>query len=1157
MTDEFSPYIGIIENLLLPLIEASEDLDVAEDLLRDLGYAPPSQVLAFKELSGVVSAVTGLLETVRDAIDEDDNDKLLQQLAQLIPETGRAIQAINTFNEKIQSNFAGSPFLTETDILTAIPGKLTEYLIVRYLEDYHPTLFAALLVGGVVELEDIEETPTPFHVEYRKRSVNWSGLANLLSDPVGSLKANLEGGDELLYDRLLYLLYQLGLGLGLLPIFIAADPDILTALNNGTDLSSLDQAGELDVLYFPVISDPTFGVGFDVYPLVDAATNKYTGLALALRAGAQLEIPLSDDYRLEIKLSANVKDGLGVRMTRAGDVSFVSSLFSSPSELASATTFGMRFSIVPTELGLINKLVTLGAPGGTRFEIGSGSITLGVEKTDAVNLFVEAELKDGLLELKAGEADGFISSILPAEGITGAFSLGVGVSNRAGLYFKGASGLYIRLPLHLALGPVNIEYLGIGFGFEAGRFPLTLVSGFNAQLGPLAVAVEDIGVRAVLTTKSDRSGNLGPLDITFGFQPPKGVGLAINGGVVKGGGYLYFDSDKGEYAGALELTISNFLSLKAIGLINTKMPGGQPGFSLLVIITAEFDPGFQLGYGFVLLGVGGLLGLNRTMLLDPLVQGVRTGAVNSIIFPTNIIANAPKILSDLRTIFPPYEGIFLIGPMAKIGWGTPTLISVALGVIIEIPGNIVILGRIRVALPTDEEAVLILQVSFVGALEFDKRRIWFFATLYESRVLFITLEGEMGLLMDFSDNPNFVLSVGGFHPKFSAPPLPFPTPARITLSIINEDWARIRADTYFAVTANTVQMGVHAEAFFGFDSLSVEGYFNFDALLRFSPFYLIVEISAGFSVKVFGMGVWGVHLRGSLEGPTPWHIQGSAEIEFLFFSISVDVDVTFGERRAETLPPIEVLPKLKAEYEKLESWRATLPASGLLFVSLRELGEEGALVLHPVGTLQISQRFAPLNLPLDKIGNQKPSDINKASVAVTTGSLAVIGPTKEKFAAAQYRNMDDAAKLSAPSFEPLDSGIELGASDESWITGPMALRNVRYEQIIIDSAFERFRTGFFKFWDGLFVHFRAGASVSRSSVSLASEKRMKPFAEKMVVAEEQYTVAFQRDNTAYAETATFTSYAEAQAHMTEAVQLDSSLNEEIHVIPFAEVNHSK
>jgi hypothetical protein len=401
-----------------------------------------------------------------------------------------------------------------------------------------------------------------------------------------------------------------------------------------------------------------------------------------------------------------------------------------------------------------------------------------------------------------------------------------------------------------------------------------------------------------------------------------------------------------------------------------------------------------------------------------------------------------------------------------------------------------------------------------------------------------------------------VLSVGGFHPRFTPPPLPFPSPKRITLSIINESWARLSAETYFAVTSNTVQIGVKAQAFFGFDALSVEGDFSFDALLRFSPFYLIVELSAGFSVKVFGVGVWGVHLKGSLEGPTPWHIKGSAEISLLFFSISVDVDVTFGEHQADTLPPIEVLPLLKAEFEKLESWRATLPASGLLFVSLRDLGSSGTLVLHPVGTLQISQRFAPLNLPLDKIGNQKPSDIKQASVSVTAGSLDVKGPTRENFAAAQYRDMDDAAKLSAPSFEKLESGVELGAAGQAWASGPAAQRNVRYEQIILDTAFKRYQRHFFKFWDGLFTHFRAGAAVSRSPVSLANEKRMQPFDSKVAVFDEQYTVAYQADNRAYTGPTTFASYAEAQAHMNGVLQLDPSLAEEIHVIPFAEVNQA-
>ncbi|MEA2549173.1 MAG: hypothetical protein QOE42_1771, partial [Chloroflexota bacterium] len=511
----------------------------------------------------------------------------------------------------------------------------------------------------------------------------------------------------------------------------------------------------------------------------------------------------------------------------------------------------------------------------------------------------------------------------------------------------------------------------------------------------------------------------------------------------------------------------------------------------------------------------------------------------------------PRIISDLRAIFPPQEGTFLIGPMAKLGWGTPTLLSASLGVIIEIPGDVLILGRLRLALPTDDAALIVLQVSFIGALEFDKRRIWFFATLFESRILFITLQGEMGLLMDFSDNPDFVLSVGGFHPRFTAPPLPFPAPARIAMSLINESFARIRAEAYFAVTSNTVQFGLKAEAFFGFSALSVEGYLTFDALLQLSPVYLMVEISCGFSVKVFGMGVWGVHLRGSLEGPAPWRIRGSAGIEFLFFSIDVDVDVTFGEERRDTLPPIALLPKMVEELAKLESWRATPPPAGRLLVSFRAIGAVD-LVLHPVGNLIVSQRFAPLNLPLARIGAQRPSDVNRLAINADPGALRIRGPVREKFAAAQYRDMDDAARLSAPAYEPLEAGIELGATGDSWGTGPSAQRTARYEAVIVDTALAPLRSRFFEFWAGLFVHLLRGNSVARSPLSLATERRQQPFADKVALKPDGFTVAFQATNRRTADATSFGSYAEAEAHLASATHADPSLTDVLHVVPLIE-----
>jgi hypothetical protein len=178
------------------------------------------------------------------------------------------------------------------------------------------------------------------------------------------------------------------------------------------------------------------------------------------------------------------------------------------------------------------------------------------------------------------------------------------------------------------------------------------------------------------------------------------------------------------------------------------------------------------------------------------------------------------------------------------------------------------------------------------------------------------------------------------------------------------------------------------------------------------------------------------------------------------------------------------------------------------------------------------------------------------TASVTAGGLSVLGPTREKFAAAQFRDMDDAARLSAPAFEPLDSGVELGGAGEAWASGRLAERNVRYEAIIIDTALEPARNRFFKFWDALFVHFRAGASVARAAPSLANERRMQPFTTVVALSDEQFTVAWQADNTPLSSTATFGSYAEALAHLEQSVRQDATLSREIHVIPGVEVNRA-
>jgi hypothetical protein len=1151
MDDRFAPYLGLVVEFLGPLVDAADSSERAAALLEELGYLAPGEVTAFSTFGdGIGRLVTGL-DHVLEALDGEDELPVITALGEIVVAGTLIVKAVSTFGQQIENNFAGSPLLTDTDVVAQIGIRIVDYLTVQLVEGSFPTLYAALLMVGVFEVEDIEPANAS-QSEHRRRTVHWDRLGKLFSDPIGAVRETLSEPGQFLYGRFVFFLRALAVGLGLPASYVSPDPDVLQKLNDGNDLTTQDYYDELTALRFPLVRDPNVDLGLELYPRIDPATAARTGLGVALRFGGELSIPLGDRWLLSATIGASLSDSLGITVDVDGTPRFIDGVFGpGAANPLDAVQFGVKLSLKPSADAGPGPILALGLPLGATFQLGSGELAVGIERLAGVRVFVEADLKDGLFAFGTGASDGFVSTVVGGDGVSAGFSLGVGLSTVGGIYFKGASGLVIRLPLHIALGPIDLTHLSLGADFGQERLGVTAVTGLAARLGPLAAVIEDIGVRATFAFPPARDGNLGPVDIAFAFQPPKGVGLSLDAGPVRGGGYLFIDPDRGEYAGALALALFEVVTIQAIGIITTKLPDGSKGFSLLIIMSVEFGTGFQLGYGFTLNAVGGLIGLNRTMNLQALAEGVRSGAIESVMFPKDIIANAPKIISDLRAFFPQRQGTFLIGPMVKIGWGTPTLATISLGIIIEIPGNIAIVGVIKIAIPTDDVALIVLQVNFVGAIEFDKKRIWFYAALFESRIVFLTIDGEMGLLVAFGDDANFVVSVGGFHPRFAPPPLPFPSPKRIAVSLLSTPVSRIRVEGYFAVTSNTVQFGARAEVFFGLNAINVQGHLAFDALFQFSPFYFIVEISASFSVKVFGIGLFSVGVRGSLDGPSPWHVKGHGSISLLFWDIDVEFETTWGESRPTELPPVPIMPILVRELEKVENWRALPPVGTALLVSVRSMPEaESALILHPVGVLHISQRALPLGIRLDKVGAQKPSDVTRLSVDVAEGALRKKGDAVEQFAPAQFQNFSDADKLSKPAFAPEWSGIDLSAAGAEGRSARMVRRVVRYEEIVIDSNYRRFARRFRGFFGVLFAFFLDGNAVSRCELSQAAKAKLQPFTERIAVHGESYTVAHQADNTAFGTASTvFHSEASAREFLGARVAADPSLAGSLHVIP--------
>jgi len=877
------------------------------------------------------------------------------------------------------------------------------------------------------------------------------------------------------------------------------------------------------------------------------------GLVLRLKSDvAQMTqtIPLGRDARVEIKLDFAVPNNMAVSIVPDGSVAFTP---------PSSASFGgdVQVKVIAERTAPPEPFILFGQAGGNRLEMGKFTFTTGTRVTWDGNkangsFLVQADAEALKVHVDTSSGDGFLTKILPATKVDADFSVTIGVSTERGLYFGGSSALEVRLPVHLELGPVAIEAMTLAAKFESGKIPVSAGADIRAALGPLVAVVQNMGVTATFSFPPNNEGNLGPLQFDIGFKPPDGVGLSIDTGVIKGGGFLKLDFDKGEYFGALELTFQNVIALKAVGIINTKLPDGTKGFALLILITAEFTP-IQLGFGFTLNGVGGLLALNRTLDTEALRTGVRTGAVNSILFPQDVVANISKIISDLKSIFPIAQQHFVIGPMGKLGWGTPPLITLEIGVILDIPQpQFVILGVLRCILPSEDAPILKLQVNFAGGIDFDRGLIWFDASLFDSRLLIYTLAGDMALRIGWGDRGVLVITVGGFHPAFKETPPDLGGLKRITISLLSGDNPRLTTLTYFAITSNTVQNGARTELYAAACGFNIYGFFGYDLLVQFNPFHFIADIHAGLALRRGSSVIAGVKAHCQLSGPTPWRARGEATLELLFFDITVDFDVTWGDDGPSQIEQtIDVFPLVRDAVKDDRNWTAAFPANTHATVTIKKIEQPAEkVVLHPFGVLAVSQKVVPLGVEINKFGNRRPAGATKFEL--TFGGTGT-QEEREEFAMANFVRMNDSEKISRQSFDKMRSGLRFSTGDSS-ATGASVQKDVSYELSYVHRKLGlSIKAGLHNLFGAVFSMFTRGGAVAKNAYSVSKRNGATP-PSKIAVEEGAYSVVNASDLSPHASGMTAKTSTEAWLMHDQLIAANPSLAGKVMVVSAYELS---
>jgi hypothetical protein len=1048
MSDTLRSLLDEVILAFAALVDAARDPAALQELLADLGWAPlaPPQPLL---------ALAGAGADLVDLIGADEEVSSTRALAAI----RRLVEAVNAL--ETQPDAAFPPGLDLAAFKTTIVRDLLDYTLAEYLVRDRHRIGGLLRLAGIIRL--IHTPATGVRQAYLQRRIAWQTLGALLTDPARGFREAFEweSTQPRLADALAALASLLE-SYGLQTSYVQPAGDLLRFVNAGAT-APLDALG-LNLAFDDALAAPgSFDAGLQ---LVLRPPTAIRGPAICVlpyaRQSSSPVVALSPTTSLAMRGDADFERGVAITLAPGSRPAVETGFLGAAATSAARVELELRVSL-PADRP---EQVLLGTPQGSRLAVRAAAITGGsIAGPDETELFVALQLEDLHVVLKPDEdsTDAFIASLLGDEGLSAQLSLGLRLSSTTGFHLSGSAGLHAVVPVQARLGPVAFEAVSIGLVPSDQDIQLRVRAIVSTALGPLSVLVDGVGFKLTTRVPDPPTGNLGPLDVALDFLPPSGVGIALDASGIVGTGVLLHDSQQEAYAGVLQLSLQDGLTLTAFGLIATRLPDGTRGYSVLIFITAEGFKPVPLGFGFQLVGIGGMIAVHRTFDQAALTAGLRTDALATLLRPRDPLANAAALLQTLATTFPAQHGSYLLGLLARITWFTPTLVELDLALILELGARrrLLALGRASALLPSRANDLIRLQLNVLGVLDVLAGTLEADAVLVDSRLAHqFPITGSAALRARWplfgggvTTGANFVLAVGGLNPRFRVPP-GWPALERVTIALCSGSNPRLVCDAYLAVTAGTVQFGARTALYAEALGFSVSGDLSFDALITLLPPHFIVDFHAAVQLKRGTHNLFKVTLDGTLEGPLPLRLAARASFEILWISFSVHFNFTLsaGDIAQAVLAAVALFDEVARALAEAANW-STRRASGLGHgVALRTLPPSGEhQVLDPLGQLVVQQQVAPLNAGRD-VDTYVGAPLNGARrfklAATLNGARGT--PVQKGFTPARYFTMTDDEKLAAPSFEVMDAGMVLGAGAFSFDAASSVAAPLTYEAIVLN-----------------------------------------------------------------------------------------------------------
>lgn len=641
-----------------------------------------------------------------------------------------------------------------------------------------------------------------------------------------------------------------------------------------------------------------------------------------------------------------------------------------------------------------------------------------------------------------------------------------------------AQGLYIGdgraneravLPARFSFPGVELRELAIGIlrdktTREATGFELT--TSIAAEIGAV-VGAQVVGAGFIVDMNGVVDHHVMFADLPVTPRWPDAVGLRIVAGPVVGGGYIERvertykingnDEKRVEFGGVLQIKI---IGVGVSAIVNL----APDPFSLVLVMGMRFAKAIELGFGFTLNGVGGILALNRGLDLEVLRAEMKKHVLENMLFPDDPIKAAPTLLNQVADVFPPLDGGFVIGPIAELGWGSETrIVKLKVGVVIALPDpKVVIIGALSVQTPSEKVSIVDIKAEVFAAITEDY--FLMFATMKGSKIGGFDVSGELGMYVQWSGGGEFEFSVGGFHPEYAKltgkkPKLGELRPVQIDLSPGGRDAMgklkgpiKFTVKLYFAITAGSVQLGVEGRIEADFTVIAARAWLKLDMIFIWAPRFMFkVSIEVGAEVDVLGHTIASVVLRGELEGTRPFSLKGHIHVD-VWFLPTFDKDVgpiTWGEKPAPNLPALNSLALVRNALAPAEAWKAILPDHAAQLVTLATVDDVEGVIAHPLAGIEATQSIVPLGVKISHIG-ASPVTADMVTMGAPTssaGDAAAISPLMSPFPPGQFFDLDGEKLLARSGFESMQGGCRVAMSTTP-VHGEAQTESVAYRTYI-------------------------------------------------------------------------------------------------------------